>query len=138
VKLTEIATNVDAEEEGAWIEMTRGWTGKVRSWNCKLARQMRQRHLKANRRFYASREVVPLEIVESQALELAAEVLIVDWKGIEDAEGTPIPFSTELAKTILGDPQYRRMLDDVCDAAMENETFRTAAMESLPSTSAGT
>jgi len=129
MKLSELKTDVTLGEEGEWVTMTGGWRAKVRSTQCKGYRKRAARNLHANRRFYARKQSPPPEVTDKQALECVVEELLVDWDGLEDDDGQPIPCTKENAYEILGNPEYRVMLDDVSDAAGEFETFKFVEAE---------
>jgi hypothetical protein len=129
MKLSQIESNVNLEEEGVWVTMTGGWEAKVRSTNCKAYRDLNQRIFQKNRRFYARRQAPPPETQDQDTLRLVVETLLVDWRGLEDENGEPIPCTPENATEILGDRRYAQMLSDVSDAAQELETFRVLEEE---------
>jgi hypothetical protein len=43
--------------------------------------------------------------------------VLMDWDGLQDEHGNRIPYSKEMAKTLLTDPAYRRFRDGVTWAA---------------------
>ena len=129
MKLSDLKSNVDAEEEGVWVTMGGGWEAKIRSTQCKAARQLAQKQLLKNRRYYARRETPPIEVQDKDALDLVVLVLLADWRGLVDDEDNEVKCTRENAYAILSDPEYREMLDDISDAAGTKETFRRVSME---------
>ena len=42
---------------------------------------------------------------------------LLDWRGIVDQDGNPAPYSMELAKKFLTDPQYEKLVEACLIAA---------------------
>jgi hypothetical protein len=42
---------------------------------------------------------------------------LLDWDGLEDDDGKPLPYSKAMAQKLLTEPQYRRFRDSVVWAA---------------------
>lgn len=129
MKLSDIAIDTKLAEDGVWVTMSSGWAGLIRSANNRDARRMRDAHIRKHRRLYARGASPPPEVVDEELVNLIVSTILMDWKGIEDDHGAPIPYSKEVAKEILSNPAYRELLDDVSDAANLQETFRQDAEE---------
>lgn len=48
---------------------------------------------------------------------LLLDTVLLDWRGLEDDAGAPIPYSKDFARTLLFEPIYRRVRDAVLYAA---------------------
>lgn len=63
--------------------------------------------------------------------QAAAEALLLDWDGLEDEDGKPLPYSKDLARKWLVDPDYRPILDAVVFASQVVENGRAKVQEQL-------
>ncbi len=129
MKLSEASTNVSLEDDGVWVTMTGGWEAKVRSTSNINFRRMQQKQMAAHRKTFARGQALDPALEDQLALKRIVETILIDWRGLEDENGTPIECTKENAYKILGDRQYRHMLDDISDAASTAETFRAVELE---------
>lgn len=59
--------------------------------------------------------------------EVFAETIVTGWSGVLDEDGGEIPFSRDAATQLFTEvPEF---LDDVANAAYDEDRFRTAAMK---------
>lgn len=119
MKITDMAIDVDRLENGAWVDETEieGLRLKVRGANNLDWRKMQQKLLAAVPRKKRLGAQLELEASENIQTQLMLHCCLLDWDGLEDKNGNPIPYSLEQAKTFLTDPQWRRFRDAVAVAA---------------------
>jgi hypothetical protein len=106
MKLSDIAVNVDAIEGGRWVSIDHIMPGvklKVRGSENSDLRRLRNKLLQEIPRAQRLRGAGE-ETLEAIGTRLLAETVLVDWSGIEDENGEPLPFSKEKAASVLGDP----------------------------------
>lgn len=120
MKLSSFVTDTSLEQEGVWVDIGDGAEIRVaRAGNPEheaLLRKLRKPHEKR----FRSGEIPP-DLAKSIAVEAMARHILLDWRGITEDDGTPIPYSYENAKRLLGLRDFREM---VAEIAMEAETFR--------------
>lgn len=120
MKLNDVAIDVDRSENGAWvgdISEMEGVRVKVRSSNNAEWRRMMSKLIDAvprKKRLGGRLDPDEQDRIMSSCLLTCC---LLDWDGLEDEHGQPIPYSKEMAKTMLTDPQYRRFRDAVVWAA---------------------
>lgn len=71
------------------------------------------------------------EALEPIFIRALAKHVLVDWKNIEDDDGSPIPYSQEKAEEILANPEYRDLLDFVMATAQDRERYRVEVDEAI-------
>src|SRR5262245_40290355 len=144
MKLTEIAVDPDRVENGAWVDdipELQGLRLKVRGNNNADWRRLQARLLDAvPRKKRMGGRVDPDEqdkIIGSCLLSTC----LLDWDGLEDDDGAPIPYSKQMAQKLLNEPEYRRFRDGVIWAsnvvADESETNAEETAGNLLTLSAG-
>lgn len=67
---------------------------------------------------------LPAEEIENIQREAIGSVLIADWSGIEEDDGTPIPFSREKAIEFMTDRTYTEFYEWVSNVAADRERYR--------------
>jgi len=124
MKLSAIELDVIGIQEGKWTKMPGGWECCLRSAASKAARSVTDRIQRERRE---NPELKGAEPTTEEAIEMTIEVLVeacmVDWRGLEEDDGTPIVFSHERAYAILRDERYQLILDAVADKAGTEKTF---------------
>ena len=120
MKMSELAVDADRQENGAWVDDIPEMEGlrlKVRGSNNADWRRLQARLMDAvPRKKKIGGRLDPDEqdrIMSSCILSCC----LLDWDGLEDDNGKPIPYSKEMAKKLLTEPQYRRFRDGVVWAA---------------------
>lgn len=120
MKLSEAKTDVARVEQGAWVDKIPELEGlrlKVRGSNNKDWRKLQLRLYNAvprKKRMGGSLDPAEQDRITNTCL---VNTCLLDWDGLEDDEGKPIPFSKETAAKILNDEQYARLRDGVLWAA---------------------
>ena len=77
---------------------------------------------------------IPREAQERITIEATAAAILLDWEGVEERDGRPIPYSREAAVRLLG--ELKDFRNAVGYLALEAETFRRAALEAAAKNSA--
>jgi hypothetical protein len=121
------ATDEQAEIDGVWVELGEGARIKVaRVGNPSYEKVLRQLK-KPYRNITRAGGEIPREALDKITIEATAEALLLDWQGLDDEDGTAIPYSKEAAKRLLG--ELKDFRETVVRLALEAETFRAEALE---------
>ena len=135
MKLSESKINVEAQEQGAWIRDIPNCPGLevlTRGINNKSYR-LRQQALfrsKVPQKDRLAQTVKPETQDEIQAI-LLAETCLLDWKGLEDGDGQPIPFDPATALTLLQNPENADLRDGCAYAAERVNRLTREEFEAL-------
>jgi hypothetical protein len=121
MKLDELELNLVATDEGAWVEPIPNLEGvafRVRGseygpYQKALRRAMT--HQGRKQRIQAALDV-DTEQYEAISRSLAADHLLLGWRGIEDSDGNLLEFSPELAKRLMTERKYRPFQSGVLHA----------------------
>jgi hypothetical protein len=120
MKLSELTVDVDRGEKGAWVDNIPELEGlrlKVRSNNNADWRKLQARLMDAmprKKRLGGRLDPDEQDRVISTCL---LNTCLLDWEGLENGTGEPLPYSKELARKLLFEPEYRRFRDAVIWAA---------------------
>jgi len=115
MKLSEMRVNSAAIEGGRWVALVAfpGAEVKVRGMKSKGYRRELQRvvaDLPMQDKLRLSEDP---DIADRIDIQMVSSYLLLDWRGIEDDNGDPVPFSAERAKEILSDPDMVELRDAV-------------------------
>jgi len=120
MKLSEITLDSERQEKGAWIgdvPELEGLKLLVRGINNSDWRRLQAKLIDTvPRKKRMSGRMDPDEADRIQSTCLLNACLL-DWDGLEEDDGKPIPFSKELARKLLFEPEYRKFRDGVIWAA---------------------
>lgn len=120
MKMKDMAVDTDRVENGAWVDDIPEMEGlklKVRGSNNVDWRRLQARLVDAvPRKKRPGGRLDPDEQDRVIALCLLNTCLL-DWDGLEDDDGKALPYSKQMANTLLTEPQYRRFRDGVIWAA---------------------
>lgn len=109
MKISSVKVDLNKIEQGEWVDNIPELTGvrlKVRGANNKDWRRLQQTMIAAvPRRKRVNGNISPDEIDRINAI-LLRDAGIVDWEGIEDDAGDPIPYSKEKSNEYLTDPEF--------------------------------
>lgn len=123
MKLSQLASNLTAEREGAWVALPCGIQVKVARLNNPAARA-RQDELRAPYKHLLRRGgEIPREESRRFLRETVCETVLLDWKGIEDEKGKEIPYTAEFAKELFAQDEYQDLFAEIVEAAGYRETF---------------
>lgn len=116
MKLTELAVDADRAENGAWIgdipEME-GLRLKVRGNMNADWRRLQARLLDTVPRKKRLGGRVDPDEMDRIIGSCLLNACLLDWEGLEDEDGKPIPYSKQFAQKLLTEPEYRRFRDGV-------------------------
>lgn len=121
MKFSSLKRDLEKVEAGEWIKNIPGCEGLevlVRGSNNKDWRRMVQRLLSAVPRNKRVGGVTDPDEMDRITSTVILQTALLDWKGIEDDDGTPVPFSKEKAKAYLFDAEVSDFRDGVawaCD-----------------------
>lgn len=124
MKLSTIRQDPDAAQEGVWVEFEGGARLLVaRMPNPAYERAMRRLGRPYRREFRAARfqpeklEGNP-ELIRVQK-QAVAETVLLGWEGIENEDGSPLPYTPEKGLELFLDPAYDILWRFVVDVASE-------------------
>lgn len=104
---------------------------KVRGFGNKAADSMTRRLQDAvPRKLKVGGRVAPDEMERILSVVMR-ECILIDWDHLEGEDGKPVPYSKEMAGTLLTDPQYRNFRNAVAWAATVVADERGAAQEEV-------
>lgn len=108
MKLSDIAVNANAIEQGRWVSVGHVMPGvrlKVRGLENTDYRRLRNRliaEIPRGERLKGA-DILTLEKINGQLL---SETVLVGWDGIEADDGRPLPFNKEKALQVINDPMF--------------------------------
>lgn len=120
MKLTDLAVDTDRAENGAWvgdIPEVQGLRLKVRSSSNADWRRLLAKLTEAVPRKKRLGGRIDPEEQDKIISSCLMNTCLLDWEGLQNDDGTDIPYSKEMAKKLLTEPQYRRFRDSVVWAA---------------------
>lgn len=132
-------TDDTLEADGAWVDFGDGIFIRVRSSACKAAREwIRGRFKKQRGIMMGSQGALPIDLIDKNDIDFAAEVIVSGWKGVTTPNGAggekEVEFSTENVRHFMR--VLPRLRQDILLAAQTAETFRAEEQEALGKTSA--
>jgi len=136
VKLSNLAVDSTASEEGVWAEYEAGIEFKIaRLGNPRYQQELARligRLSKRGQRDWAG------ERLEKAQRPAVARHIIRDWRNVDDDDGNTIPYSPEKALEIISDPQYQPIYDWIMQVAQDEEEYRLSRVEEQAGNSNGT
>ena len=108
MKLSDRKIDLQRREEGAWVKDIPEFMElelKVRGSGNKDWARMEQKRIAAVPRQRRVNGLEPEDRLRINAI-LVRDTSLLDWRGIENGTGEPLPYSKEVANTYLTDPQY--------------------------------
>ena len=124
-----LATNLDAERDGAWVDLGEGAAIRVARFNNPRHKALRERLLRPYRGLLLAGRDLPDDVEDRIAIDCLAETILLDWRGIVDGQGLPVPFEHETARALLS--SLRDFRETVAWHALQAETFRAAEIEDI-------
>jgi hypothetical protein len=73
--------------------------------------------------------IIDHAVKASIAARTLADTVLLDWEGLEDDDGKPLPYSAEIAKKMLLDPEYVAFRNAVSWAGSVAEEETTGVQE---------
>jgi hypothetical protein len=120
MKLSELKIDATAFEEGGWVDNIPGMGNlrlRVRGINNAAWRRLQSKLIEATPRAKKNGGRVDPDEMDRITNVCLRETCLLDWEGLEDDAGQPIPFSKPAAGKILDDPELREFRDGVAWAA---------------------
>lgn len=114
MKLSQIKINPAAEENGRWMDANGlyGVAVKVRGLNNSAARAARTKIQEG----FARKKMSDAEAERAQ-VELIADTILIDWRGVENDDGTALICDREAKIAIMSNPEMRLFREAVLLAA---------------------
>lgn len=129
----------DLEENGVWIDLGDDIQIKVARTRSRGATAALARLNRPYENMRLSGRALPEAVKEKIARQWVAEAVLLDWKGVTDADGKALAYSVEAALKVL--EAFPDFLDEVVYFANQQESFRAEALEAAkgnsPTPSAG-
>lgn len=130
MKLSAIEVDSAIIEQGEWVDHPYIPDVKVKVRGVGNA-DFRRLSTKLTRQFSAAQREAGIDPNEQDRITatLLTETILTDWRGLEEEDGSPMPYSKERAAAILGNPNLRVFRDGVDQAAVIVSTRAKAARE---------
>jgi hypothetical protein len=116
MKLTELTVDPDRAENGAWVDDIPEMEGlrlKVRGNMNTDWRRLQAKLLDAVPRKKRLGGRIDTDEMEKIISSCLLNACLLDWEGLEDENGQPIPYSKQFAQKLLTEPEFRRFRDGV-------------------------
>lgn len=124
-KLNDVRIDPNLEVEGVWIHWAAGIEFKLaRIGNPKFKDAMRRRGAPYKRRINND-----AELQERIMRECIPGTIILDWRNIEDDNGSPLPYSDEACLKMMKDPTLEQLFQWVVLTANTHTLFSQAARD---------
>lgn len=120
MKLTEIKIDSTKRDNADWVDNIPELQGvrlKVRAAENKDWRKLRQVLVDSIPRKYKVGGRLRPEDQDNLISTLLRDAALVDWEGLENEDGSPLPYSKEAAGKFLFDPDLEKFRDGVMYAA---------------------
>lgn len=119
-------TNEKLELEGVWVDMGEGGSIKIaragNPENKRLLKRLIAPHKQALRA-----DNLPVDVLEKLTIEAMSRTILLDWKGIDDSEGKPLPYSQEEAVRQL--TKFKDFRDYVAAISADMKVFQDTSTE---------
>ena len=138
MKLNALKVNSVRAQQGAWVSdipnmddlrlKVRGFTNT--DYSAFMAKQVAA--VPRDQREGGRRDGAP-SMAARDALMIRGinECILLDWSGLTDEAGEPIPYSKETAAKLMSDPDFRPFLDAIAWAAGEVEAIESDRVEAI-------
>lgn len=130
MKLQAIMMDPSAAKDGAWCNYMADMEFRILRSNGPKMMECMHRLMEPH---YANgvKNFEDLDEAEKERIEVRslAEAVLVDWRGVEDDDGTPIPYSVEKAEEILRMPEAVALREWIGFQSLNFDTFRTKAVK---------
>ena len=118
-KLSNFKTDKNAEQEGVWVDYGSGFRVKLgRVGNRKFKEFMLKRGKPHMRKMQQG--TMDADTADVLMREAIAQTILLDWEGLLDDNGKPIPYSKEEAKKAL---EIDDFYQEIFDLAQQRELF---------------
>lgn len=126
-------TDLKAELEGKWfpLALLDGVEVKVaRAGNVKYKKALRRLYKPYTKTLRRGKDLSQ-EVEERIQTDLIVETLLIDWRGMPGDDGGEAPFSKEIAKELICDPELKELRDEIISFSEEFEAFQADQDEEL-------
>ena len=128
MKLGDIKNNTTTEVEGVWMAYGGGMEIKLaRMSNPKFEEYLRKL-LRPFRSKVADNSIAD-DTIEEMTNKALARYVLLNWKGLEDDEGTEVPYSEKKALELLSDKDFRDFNKDVQRMSMDRTAYRQEGID---------
>jgi hypothetical protein len=105
----EFATNVAAEEQGAWEEYAEGVEFLIARANNKTYARLLNRAVEKNKRLLDAKNDAAEAKSQEIIIDVMAKSILLGWRGSFEWAGKPVgEYSVDMAKTMLAVKDFRR------------------------------
>jgi hypothetical protein len=118
MKISELEVDPKMIEEGKWVSNIPELTGvrlKVRGANNKDWRRMAQRLINAVPRKLRANGILDPDEADRISATILLMTGLLDWEGIEDDTGQPIPYDKKKAAQYLAGDRFRAGVQFACE-----------------------
>jgi uncharacterized protein YpuA (DUF1002 family) len=130
-KLSKIKRDANAAENGVWVNcVIDDICVKVAAENNKRYTDEIQRLMKPHQKSYKNNPSFNDIFTDIQNKAMAKAILL-DWKNMQNDDGTTLEYSEAAAYTLLKDPENKEFRDLIMSLAAENEVFRKEVADEL-------
>lgn len=109
MKLSELELNLDHVDGGVWVDeipYLEGVRFRVRGSSFAPYKKALNKAMVSQSRYQRGPNQVDVEKFDALTRTLMNEHLLLDWDGIEDNMGAPLPYSPDLAKRFMTERVY--------------------------------
>lgn len=127
------ATDLKAETEGVWfpLAMFNGVKVKVaRAGNPNYKKVLRKLYKPYTKTMRKGVDLAP-EVEERIQTDLLVDTLLLDWRGMPGENGEEVPFSKDLARELVTDPELKELREEIIGYSEEFEAFQAREDEEL-------
>jgi hypothetical protein len=120
MKLSDLALDPERQEKGAWVDDIPEMEGLrllVRGTMNADWRRLQSKLLEAIPRKKRAGGRLDVDDTDRITQTLLLNACLLDWEGLEDDDGKPIPYNKDMARKLLFEPEYRAFRDGVVYAA---------------------
>lgn len=121
-------TNKDAEIEGVWIDdFEPGVDFKIARFNVERTEKYMDELRRPYKKLLKAGGRIPADKADEMLIDAMSKYALVDWRGVIDQDGKPMPYSPENAYTLLKIlPEIR---EKVLKLSLDGETYNKKALE---------
>ena len=135
MKLSAIRADLDKELQGAWVPYAGDIVLKIARWNNERCQEAYRKLLERRKVLLDAKELTDEQRIDVQK-EAASQTILLDWKGVEDDDGQPIPYSSDTALEWFRDKELWRLWNFVFMQSFEEENFRKEQIQDAEKNSA--
>lgn len=134
MKLSDIRIDVSRQEEGDWVENIPEFEGlrlKVKGLNNKSYRKLERQLMGQIPRAKRIGGTLDSEEQDKILATCLWQCCLMDWEGVTGDDEQPLPYSKEMARKLLFDPEFRRFREAVVWASTIVVENRQADQEEI-------